>query len=143
MSDYIQQPEIQKIDEHLMEEEIEIKEELAIQTIGLKKYFGRGYNLVKAVDGIEIAVKEGEIHGYLGPNGAGKTTSMLMLAGTIRPTAGKGYIFGKPIGTPAAAPLVKVMISGEISLLYFDWYQSEANILPVRPKPVCASSYVR
>lgn len=111
MSDYIQQPEIQKIDDHLFDEEIEIKEELAIQTIGLKKYFGRGYNLVKAVDGINIEVKEGEIHGYLGPNGAAKTTSMLMLAGTIRPTAGKGYIFGKPIGTPAANKQLGVAIA--------------------------------
>ncbi|MCK5298968.1 MAG: hypothetical protein KAJ76_08680, partial [Candidatus Heimdallarchaeota archaeon] len=61
--------EPRKIDEEI--EEVEIKEELAIQTVGLKKHFGRGYNLVKAVDGINLEVKEGEVHGYLGPNGAG------------------------------------------------------------------------
>ncbi len=104
--------EPRKIDEEIEEiEEVEIKEELAIQTVGLKKHFGRGYNLVKAVDGIELSVKEGEVHGYLGPNGAGKTTSMLMIAGTIRPTEGKGYIFGKPIGSPAANKQLGVAIA--------------------------------
>ncbi|NHJ48581.1 MAG: ABC transporter ATP-binding protein [Asgard group archaeon] len=92
-------------------EEFEVNENLSIQTFGLKKYFGRGYNLVKAVDGIDLSVKEGEIHGFLGPNGAGKTTSMLMLAGTLRPTEGKGYIFGKPIGTPAANKQLGVAIA--------------------------------
>ena len=91
--------------------EIEINEDLAIQTIGLKKYFGKGYNQVKAVDGINIEVKEGEVHGYLGPNGAGKTTSMLMISGAYRPTGGKGYIFGKPIGTPAANRQIGVAIA--------------------------------
>ncbi|MHA1629539.1 MAG: ATP-binding cassette domain-containing protein [Candidatus Heimdallarchaeota archaeon] len=95
----------------IAEEEIEVDESIAIQTFGLKKYFGRGYNLVKAVDGINLEVKAGEIHGFLGPNGAGKTTTMLMLAGTLRPTAGKGFIFGKPIGTPAANKLLGVAIA--------------------------------
>ena len=93
------------------DEAIEVDESLAIQTIGLKKYFGRGYNQVKAVDGINIKVKEGEIHGFLGPNGAGKTTSMLMLAGVIIPTRGKGYVFGKPIGSPAANTQLGVAIA--------------------------------
>jgi ABC-2 type transport system ATP-binding protein len=93
------------------DETIEIDESLSIQTFGLKKYFGRGYNQVKAVDGIDLVIKEGEIHGFLGPNGAGKTTSMLMLAGTIRPTAGEGYIFGQPIGTPEANKLMGVAIA--------------------------------
>lgn len=97
--------------EKVEEQEIEVDESLAIQTIDLKKYFGRGYNQVRAVDGINIIVKEGEVHGYLGPNGAGKTTSMLMIAGTYRPTSGKGYIFGKPIGTPAANKLIGVAIA--------------------------------
>ncbi len=99
------------VQDEIEEQEIEIDENLAIQTINLKKYFGKGYNQVKAVDGINISVKEGEVHGYLGPNGAGKTTSMLMIAGTYRPTSGKGYIFGKPIGTPAANKLIGVAIA--------------------------------
>ena len=102
------------------EEEVEIKEELAIQTVGLKKHFGRGYNLVKAVDGIDLAVKEGEVHGYLGPNGAGKTTSMLMIAGTIRPTEGKGYIFGKAIGSPAANEQLGVAIANPKFFTFFN-----------------------
>ena len=93
------------------EEEFEINEDLAIQTFNLKKYFGRGNKQVKAVDGINLEVKEGEVHGYLGPNGAGKTTSMLMVAGTYRPTSGKGYIFGKPMGTPEAKKLIGVAIA--------------------------------
>jgi len=94
-----------------VEEEFEINEDLAIQTFNLKKYFGKGNKQVKAVDGINLEVKEGEVHGYLGPNGAGKTTSMLVVAGTIRPTSGKGYIFGKPIGSPEAKKLIGVAIA--------------------------------
>jgi ABC-type multidrug transport system ATPase subunit len=53
------------------------------------------------VDGLDLAVRRGEIYGFLGPNGAGKTTTMLMLLGIERPTAGRVELFG---AWPAADP---------------------------------------
>ncbi len=62
-----------------------------IQVKGLKKYFGK----TRAVDGVDIDVKKGEIFGFLGPNGAGKTTLIRCLMDFIRPTAGQITILGK------------------------------------------------
>jgi len=62
-----------------------------ICTENLCKYFGK----VKAVDGISISIRRGEIYGFLGLNGAGKTTTIRMLLGMIRPTSGKSYLNGQ------------------------------------------------
>jgi ABC-2 type transport system ATP-binding protein len=69
-------------------------------------------NLVKryggftAVDGISLDVKSGEIHGFLGPNGAGKTTTIKMIAGLLKPTAGRILVNGHDIQTePEAAKM--------------------------------------
>jgi len=53
---------------------------------------------VKAVDGLSVAVVEGEIFGFLGPNAAGKTTTIKMLTGLLRPTSGESLIFGEKLG---------------------------------------------
>ncbi len=55
--------------------------ELAIETAGLVKTYGD----TRAVDGIDLAIARGGVHGFLGPNGAGKTTAIRMLATLIRP----------------------------------------------------------
>lgn len=47
------------------------------------------YGAFTAVDGVSLAVKPGQIHGFLGPNGAGKTTTIRMIAGLLKPTAGR------------------------------------------------------
>lgn len=52
------------------------------------------YDGVKAVDGIDLRIEEGEIFGFLGPNGAGKTTTILMLLGLTEPTSGEVRVFG-------------------------------------------------
>ena len=54
---------------------------------------------VKAVESLSFDVREGEIFGLLGPNGAGKTTTIKMLLGFVRPTSGRAFIDGAPIGT--------------------------------------------
>ena len=59
----------------------------AIVVDGLERAFGE----VKAVQGIDIEVAEGEIFGFLGPNGAGKTTTVRMLATLLLPTGGQGH----------------------------------------------------
>jgi ABC-2 type transport system ATP-binding protein len=55
----------------------------------LRSVFRRRYDTVRAVDGIDFSVGEGERVGFLGPNGAGKTTTLKMLSGLLHPTAGK------------------------------------------------------
>jgi ABC-2 type transport system ATP-binding protein len=57
-----------------------------------KRYGGRA-----VVDGVSIAVREGEILGFLGPNGSGKTTTIRMLCGLLRPDAGEGTCLGLDI----------------------------------------------
>ncbi|MCA9984916.1 MAG: ATP-binding cassette domain-containing protein, partial [Anaerolineales bacterium] len=66
---------------------------LAIETKGLSKQFGT----VKAVDQLDLRVRQGEIYAFLGRNGAGKTTTIRMLLGMIRPTAGGATILGRPV----------------------------------------------
>ncbi|MFK0237808.1 ABC transporter ATP-binding protein [Streptomyces vinaceus] len=62
----------------------------AIELSGLTKRYGP----VVGVDGLDLAVRPGEVFGFLGPNGAGKTTTLRCLTGLIRPTAGRVRVFG-------------------------------------------------
>ena len=64
--------------------------ELIIETKHLKKIYGRK----AAVDGIDLAVGRGSIHGFLGRNGSGKTTTIKMLLGLTHPTSGEARVFG-------------------------------------------------
>lgn len=52
------------------------------------------YGKFTAVDGIQLQVPRGELFGFLGPNGAGKTTTLRMIAGLLRPTAGRIHVAG-------------------------------------------------
>jgi ABC-2 type transport system ATP-binding protein len=64
------------------------------------------YGQFTAVDGVSLDVPPGEIHGFLGPNGAGKTTTLRMIAGLLKPTAGRVLVNGHDIAQePEAAKL--------------------------------------
>jgi len=63
---------------------------LAVEAAGLVKAFGD----FRAVDGVDLAVRQGEIFGVLGPNGAGKTTMLRMLATLLPIDAGRASVFG-------------------------------------------------
>lgn len=65
-----------------------------IQVHNLTKTFKSGSAVVKAVDGVDLHIKKGEIFGFLGPNGAGKTTTMRMLTTLLKPTSGQAMIAG-------------------------------------------------
>jgi ABC-2 type transport system ATP-binding protein len=72
----------------------------AIETRALARTFGDG---VRAVDGIDLEVSEGEIYAFLGPNGAGKTTTVRMLTTLLRPTAGSAAVAGFDVVAEAAS----------------------------------------
>ncbi|MEU1971535.1 ABC transporter ATP-binding protein [Microbacterium sp. NPDC019599] len=61
-----------------------------ISTSGLVKRYGR----VNALDGLDLTVDEGQVHGFLGPNGAGKSTTIRVLLGLARASDGEASVFG-------------------------------------------------
>lgn len=63
----------------------------AVQTIGLTKQFGD----VRAVNGLDLQVDEGEVFGVIGSNGAGKTTTMRLMLDILRPTSGEVIVLGE------------------------------------------------
>ena len=63
----------------------------------LKKYYGSGENTVKALDGIDLAVAEGEFAAIVGTSGSGKSTLLHMLGGLDRPTSGSVMVDGNDI----------------------------------------------
>lgn len=68
-----------------------------VQTFHTKQ--GRVRTEVRAVDGVDLDVQEGEVVGFLGPNGAGKTTTLRMLTTLLRPTAGTATVAGYDVVT--------------------------------------------
>lgn len=64
-----------------------------INTTNLTKTYGK----IRAVDNLNLSVKQGEIFGFLGLNGAGKTTTIRMLLGMITPTSGQCYLQGQKV----------------------------------------------
>ncbi len=72
--------------------------DLVVSTTGLRKEFrGRRGRRVVAVDGLDLAVPAGGVHGFLGPNGSGKTTTIRMLLGLARPSGGEMRMLGEPV----------------------------------------------
>src|ERR1041385_7344523 len=65
-----------------------------VEARGLGKTFGKGGKAIKAVDGVDIAVRKGEVFAFLGPNGAGKSTTIEMLCTLLKPTAGTASVAG-------------------------------------------------
>src|ERR1700690_2007552 len=67
-----------------------VPSEHVVESIGLGKDYGR----IRAVEGIDMAVRHGEFFGFLGPNGAGKTTMIHMLTTLLRPSRGFAVVAG-------------------------------------------------
>ena len=70
-----------------------------LQTRALKKYYGGGDTLVKALDGVDLSVEEGEFVAIVGTSGSGKSTLLHMLGGLDRPTSGTVTVEGKNISS--------------------------------------------
>ena len=84
-----------------------------VRVEGLVKDFGT----VRALDGLDLDVRPGEVHGFLGPNGAGKSTTIRILLGLIRPTGGRATLFGADPWTQAARLHARLAyVPGDVSL---------------------------
>ena len=73
--------------------------DIVLEVRGLSKHFGG----LKAVDGVDIAVRRGGVHALIGPNGSGKTTTLNVLSGLYKATAGTVMLDGTDITQYAAA----------------------------------------
>lgn len=68
-----------------------------LQTVDLKKHYRQGDNVTKALDGVSLAIEEGEFVAIVGTSGSGKSTLLHMMGGLDTPTSGKVLIGGKEI----------------------------------------------
>ena len=85
----------------------------AIEVSGLTKIFGR----LRAVDGLDLAVQPGQVHGFLGPNGAGKSTTIRVLLGMYRRDAGTVRVLGMdPRHDAAAITCTTAYVPGDVAL---------------------------
>jgi ABC-2 type transport system ATP-binding protein len=84
-----------------------------IEIQGLVKTFGS----VRALDGLDLSVERGEVHGFLGPNGAGKSTTIRVLLGLLRASAGSVRLLdGDPWGDAAALHRRLAYVPGDVTL---------------------------
>jgi polyether ionophore transport system ATP-binding protein len=85
----------------------------AITVRGLVKTFGH----VRALDGLDLEVAAGEVHGFLGPNGAGKSTTIRILLGLLRADAGEARLLGgDPWADAVALHRRLAYVPGDVSL---------------------------
>ena len=86
---------------------------LPVRITGLRKTFGR----TVALDGLDLDVAPGEVHGFLGPNGSGKTTTIRVLLGLLRADAGRIELLGgDPWRDAAALHRRLAYVPGDVSL---------------------------
>jgi len=84
-----------------------------IEVSGLRKSFGR----TRALDGLDLSVSPGEVHGFLGPNGAGKTTTIRILLGLLRADGGTARLLdGDPWRDATALHRRLAYVPGDVTL---------------------------
>jgi ABC-2 type transport system ATP-binding protein len=84
-----------------------------IEAVGLVKKFGR----TRALDGLDLSVSSGEVHGFLGPNGAGKSTTLRVLLGLLNRDAGTVHVLGRdPWRDAVAVHEDLAYVPGDVSL---------------------------
>lgn len=72
---------------------------IILETNKLKKYYGEGESLVKALDGVDLKVEQGEFVSIVGTSGSGKSTLLHMLGGLDHPTGGSVLVDGRDISS--------------------------------------------
>jgi len=107
-----------------------------IRLQGLEKSFSTPQGVVRAVDGIDVAVAPGETVALLGPNGAGKTTTIDMLLGLLPPDGGAVSLFGKPPADAIAAGGVGAMLQMGSLLPYLSVRELVTMMAALYPSPM-------
>ena len=97
----------------------------AIETIGLAKTFGD----TRALDGVDLQIRQGSVYGLLGPNGAGKTTTIRILATLLKPDSGSATVLGHDVVREAARVREKVSLTGQYASVDEDLTGSENLVL--------------
>jgi ABC-2 type transport system ATP-binding protein len=100
----------------------------AIEARGLVKVYGES----RALDGIDLTVRCGQVFGFLGPNGAGKTTTIRILATLAQPDGGTARVLGFDVASEADAIRVRVAVTGQFASLDDDLTGYENLILLAR-----------
>lgn len=101
----------------------DVENKYAIRLTNLAKSYGN----VKALKGINLDVRKGEIFGFLGPNGAGKTTTIRCILDTIRPDSGDIRVFNlSPQADPVSVQELVGYLPGETQ--YFDNYTAKQQL---------------
>ncbi|SDX79020.1 ABC-2 type transport system ATP-binding protein [Modestobacter sp. DSM 44400] len=100
----------------------------AVEMHGVSKtYRRRGRPPQRALDGLDLVVEAGGVHGFLGPNGSGKTTTIRVLLGLIRPDAGEVRLLDRPV--PAALPQVIGSVGALVETpLFFPGFSGRLNL---------------
>src|ERR1700730_6605193 len=89
-------------------------DDLAVEATEVVKSFGD----LRALDGVSLSVRRGEIYGLLGPNGSGKTTLIRCLVGLVRPDSGSVRVLGRSL--PDLGVLGRVGYMTQAAALYPD-----------------------
>jgi putative ABC transport system ATP-binding protein len=82
--------------------------DILIEARGLKRYYHRGSETVKALDGVDLAIRAGEIVAILGPSGSGKTTLINLLSCLDAPTSGTLTVAGRDVAGLSEEELVEI-----------------------------------
>ncbi|NLM60406.1 MAG: ABC transporter ATP-binding protein [Clostridium sp.] len=91
----------------------------------LTKIYGKGENVVKALDGVSFSVQKGEFIAVIGPSGSGKSTLLHILGGVDKPTSGKVYMDGQDVYAQSDEKLA-IFRRRQVGLIY-QFY----NLIPV------------
>jgi putative ABC transport system ATP-binding protein len=82
--------------------------DVLLRAYDLRKRYGRGEGLVRAVDGVDVEVSRGETVAVMGPSGCGKSTLLHLLGGLDRPDAGEIWLAGRRLDTLSERALAQV-----------------------------------
>jgi ABC-2 type transport system ATP-binding protein len=92
-----------------------------LEIAGLEKTYRSRKGVRKALDGFDMVVEAGQVHGFLGPNGSGKTTTLRTLLGLIKPNGGRMAILGQevPDALPQVAGRIGAIVESPQFFLHF------------------------
>ncbi len=122
--------------------------DFAIETRNLGKMYEARNASVRAVTGLDVKIRRGEIFGLLGPNGAGKTTTLRMLCGLLAPTEGEAFVDGVSMASepvkarrriglvPGEAGNLDILTASEELAYYGAFYGLDARTVEARSAPL-------